>query len=142
MSEKKLSRTDIRKFSKATPKLIGSAIGSLWDPDKGVAVPSCRIIQDIHRLKENFFLIVQDDGKVVPGVCDRNGHRKKSTGDEDGRNYWPRLEDQSAEGLDKIDLHEDCIEVVRELYFSRKEKFNNRNEGGGAVCRNSRNRIN
>ena len=76
-----LPRTEPRRFSKATPKLIGL-------------------------------------------VCDRNGHRRKST-EGDGRCYHARLEDQSAVSIDKIDLHKDCVEVTRELYFAEKDKFFN-----------------
>ena len=88
-----LPHTGLGRFSKATPKLIGTAIERLWDPIKGVAPKSSRIVQDIIRLKENFNLVVQADGGIVPGVCDCNGHYRKSTeGDQCG--YHPHLEDQ------------------------------------------------
>ena len=117
-----LPREDQRRFSKVTPKLICSAIKRLWDPVKGVVPKSRRIVQHILRLQESFMFVVEADGRVVPGVCDRNGHRRRST-EGDQRKYQARLEDQSAAGLDKIDLHEDAVQVARELYFAEKDKF-------------------
>ena len=119
-----LPRTDPRRFSKATPKLIGLAVKRIWDPLEGVAPISRRIVQDILRLTENFNTILLHEGRVVRGICDRNGHRRKST-EGDGRCYHARLEDQSAVSIDKIDLHKDCVEVTRELYFAEKDKFFN-----------------
>ena len=74
--------------------------------------------------KRDFF-IVQEDGRVVLGVCNCNGHHRKGAGDDKRRSYWSRLEDQAPEGLNKIPLQEDCNEVVQELYYSRIEYFNN-----------------
>ena len=105
-------RTEPRRFSKATPKLIGSVIERLWDPVTGVAPRPNRIVQDILRLKENIMIIVEADGAVVPGVCDRNGHRNKHDGT--GHGYHPMHEDQTALGLDQIGLHVDCQQLLDE----------------------------
>ena len=63
-----LPRQDPRRFSKGMPKLIESAVCRLWDPETGVAPSSKRTAQDIPRLMENFLLVVQADGAVVPGI--------------------------------------------------------------------------
>ena len=88
-----LSCTDPCRFSKATPKEITCMIECTWDPVEGVSPPSNRIIQDIQRLRENIKLVVEADGAIVPGVCDRNGHRKRGG---TGRAYYPRHEDCRA----------------------------------------------
>ena len=43
----------------------------------GRLLPSNRIIQDITRMTENIILVIEAGGAIVPGVCDRNGHRRK-----------------------------------------------------------------
>ena len=50
-----LQRDDPRRFSKATPRLIKCSLERLWDQDNGVSPRPKRIIQDIERLKENYF---------------------------------------------------------------------------------------
>ena len=114
-------RTEPWRFSKATPKLIGSAIERLWDPVSGVSPPPNRIVQDILRLKENMMIIVEADGAVVPGVCDRNGHRNKHAGI--GRGHYPMHEDQSALGFDEIGLHVDCQQLLQENLGEEWDKF-------------------
>ena len=104
---------DPRCFSKATPRLITSAIERLWDPETGVVPFSNRIIQDVGRLAENFALVVEADGAVVAGVCDRNGHRR---GTGTGRRYTAPSDDQSALDIDDLNLHADCSEVVLEVH--------------------------
>ena len=119
-------RIEPRRFSKATPKLIGSAIERLWDPVNGVAPRSNRIVQDILRLKENMMIIVEADGAVVPGVCDRNGHRNKHDGI--GRGHYPIHEDQTALGLEEIGLHVDCQQLLEENLGDEWNKFYDLNQ--------------
>ena len=63
----------------------------------------------------------------MPGVCDRNGHRrKKRAGESDRRGRYDRSEmelNPEPEGLDTMDLHADCREVCTELYNSVKTRF-------------------
>ena len=115
-----LPRHDPRRFSKATPKEITRMIERIWDPVEGVSPPSNRIIQDISRLKENIKLVVEADGAIVPGVCDRNGHRNQGG---TGRRYHPRHADQSALSIEELPLHKDCREVVLELEATERERF-------------------
>ena len=99
-------------FSKATPKEITSAIKQIWDPVTGVAPVSRRIIQDVQRIKENVCLVVEADSAIVPGVCDHNGHRRGSGA---GRRCTAPHVDQSAVGIEDLDLHPDCRQVVLEV---------------------------
>ena len=137
-----LPKYDIRRFSKAAPRLIQSAVKRLWDPDDGVAPSSKRIVQDILRLAENLQIIVENYGAVVPGVADRNGHRKLSnTNDENTlRPYYPPHEDQTAVGLEYLDLHKDCLDVVQEFYYKEIalfEQSNNQTNPSGNKNKNT-----
>lgn len=116
-----LPRNDPRRFSKGTPKTIEAAVRRLWDPQTGVSPPPHRIVQDINRVLENVEIVVREDGAVVDGVVDRNGHRRKSTGDR--RHYTAPHADQTAVPLDNLVLHADCKEVVWELYGKEIENW-------------------
>ena len=70
-----LPSCDLQRFSKATPKEMRRVVEHLWDPDTGVVPCSRRIIQDVECLPENFWLVVEANRAIVPGVCDHNGHR-------------------------------------------------------------------
>ena len=122
-----LHRTDPRRFSKATPKCITSSIERIWDPETGVSPPSNRIIQDILRMVENIQLVVEAGGAQVPGVCDRNGHRRiicAGKNDRRGRYDRSKMErDQEAEALDTMNLHADCKEVMMDFYNRVKSKY-------------------
>lgn len=63
-------------------------------------------------MEENLLLVVEADGAVVPGVCDRNGHRNRHAGV--GCGNYTRHGDQSALGYDAIGLHPDCVELLEE----------------------------
>ena len=114
--------TDPHRFSKATPKKeITRMIERIWDPVEGVSPPSKnRIIQDIQRLRENIKLVVEADGAIVPGVCDRNGHRKQGG---TGRAYYPRQKDCRALTIEEFALHKDCREVVLGIDSKERECF-------------------
>ena len=122
-----LPRTDVRRFSIATPKCVTSSITRIWDPETGVSPPPNRIIQDILRVKENIELVVEAGGAIVTDACDRNGHRRKRrAGESDRRGKYDRSEmelNPEPEGLDTMDLHADCREVCTELYNSVKTRF-------------------
>ena len=120
-----LERDDPRRFSKATPKEIARCIEKLWNPETGVVPSSKRIIQDIQRLKENFLLVVEAEGAVVPGVCDHNGHRRKHAGV--GRKHYKMHEDQSATPIDELDLHADCIDVCTNIYNNHLASWEEKN---------------
>ena len=99
-----LPRTDPHRFSKGTPKSISSSISRIWDPVTGVSPPPNRIIQDITRMTENIILVIEAGGAIVPGVCDRNGHRRKQReGVPDRRGKYDRSkikEEEEAETLE------------------------------------------
>ena len=98
--------TDPRRFSKGTPKSISSSISRIWDPVTGVSPPPNRIIQDITRMTENIMLVIEAGVAIVPGVCDRNGHRRKQregVPDRRGRYNWSKInKEEEAKALDTV----------------------------------------
>ena len=122
-----LPSTDSRRFSKGTPKSITASVSRIWDPVNGVSPPSNRIIQDITRMTENIMLVIEAGGAIVPGVCDRNGHRRKQReGVPDRRGKYDRSiinENEEAKALDTTNLHVDCKEVVLQFYSTETCKF-------------------
>ena len=98
--------------SKSKPNLIGSAIVQLWDHHgREVAASSSRIKKDILYLKDNFFFVIQEDSRVVPDICHHNDHLRKAAADDNRRDYWSRLENQSPD-------NSDSMKTVRKLYKS------------------------
>ena len=83
-----------------------------------------RIIQDIDRISENLYLIVEADGAVVPCVCNRNGHRNKF---KNPQQYWERNPNRKALSLDEIGIHPDMCQVVRELWDTQYQLFTAKN---------------
>ena len=116
-----LAQDDPRRFTKATPKEIVRCIEKIWNQKTGVAPSSKRIIQDIQRLKENLLLVVEADGAVVPGVCDRNGHRRKKN--EVIKMQYLKNEDKPATAIAKLDFHSDCIDVCTKIYNNEMESW-------------------
>ena len=61
----------------------------------------------------------------MPGVCDRNGHRRKQAAV--GRQHYKMHEDQSATPIKDLDLHSDCIEVCTNIYNNLLETWEEKN---------------
>ena len=63
----------------------------------------------------------------MPGVCDRNGHRRIQRADcLDRRGKYDRDKMDSSqvpEGLESMDLHSDCKQVCSEFYNGVKVKY-------------------
>ena len=68
------SKNDLRRFSKATPSLINRRVQRIWDHDEGVPKRS-RIIHDISKAADAMLAVMLANGKVVPNLVKRNGHR-------------------------------------------------------------------
>ena len=115
-----LDLNDKRRFSKCTPLSIHDSICRIWDPIHGVSPKPSRIIQDVDRVLENLFIVCEADGAVVPGICDRNGHRNKA---KVGRQYWGRNVHKKAMTLDEMGIHPDMCSVVRELWDDQYKLF-------------------
>ncbi len=107
-----LDKHDARKFSKATPKSIESALTRIMDPalGPGAGVPSGRrIVQDIKKsMGPNLLAVIATCGAVVPGAGDRNGRRRIPSGRRGGHHV------KLAEYVPTW-LHDDAKDGRREL---------------------------
>ena len=70
------------KFRKDTPNHISKAVMQLYDPKTGVVPSSRRIIEDYEQVLQSAYTIVEAGGKIVPGLVNRNGHRKSQVWEE------------------------------------------------------------
>ena len=111
---------DPLRFSKATPKEVMWTVTRIWDPVTGVSPRPNRIIQDIKRLEENFTLIVEEDGDIVEGVADCNGHRR---GKGPGQSYHQRLPPRPARTVEELDLHTDAKEALWRINEIERPKW-------------------
>lgn len=84
-----LPDNDVRKFCKSTPKRLDEAVLKIWDPEKGISPRPVRIVQDISRIKNSCLQIVTYGGGEVPGLAERNGHRRRRAGTENDRRRRP-----------------------------------------------------
>ena len=114
----KLPRNDPCKFSLATPSEISRAILRLWDKDTGTVPTSRRILQDIKRIPDSCFKIAQFGGKIVPGLANRNGHRRVKTG-----NAVSAMLFRDDATLDQMGIHRSIQPFVESQYKKEKEKF-------------------
>ena len=106
-----LKQEDPLKFSKATPKEISKGILKIYDPKNGVAPTSKRIIQDVKRVLTSLETIVEAGGKVVEGLVNRNGHRRRKS---KGRKYYPKKATPEIMTLKEMGIFEDVQKVAVE----------------------------
>ncbi len=131
-------KVDPRKFSIATPKDISFAIARLWHPDTGVCPKSHRIIHDIRKTCHAITEIVKHDGKIVPGLANRNGHRNVPEA-RTQRRYYPRKRVTNGDGpktLEEMGIHPDAIHVAEEQYRIEREKFLDKLRRDTAIIQN------
>ena len=115
-----LASSDPRKFSKATPKTISSAIFRIWES----AAPRLeRIIADIARVVEALKKIVEFEGGIVPGLADRNGWRKQQSGDKKRVYHPPKTDGTTPRNFEEMGIHSDVKEVATELVRDEERKF-------------------
>ena len=115
-----LDNDDPLKFSKATPKEISKAILKIYNPKTGVTPSSKQIIQDVKRVLTSIKTIVEAGGKVVPGLVNRNGHRRKES---NGRKYHPRKENQVIPSIKEMGIFEEVQKVAVENVKRVAAKF-------------------
>ena len=116
-----LPKTDPRRFSKATPKLLASAVKTIYDPVNGIAPRPERILKDIERVTNALKKIVEADGGIVRGLADRNGHRKDRCRQK--RVYHPPRELQEPKSFLEMGIHPDVVSVAEELIENEKRKY-------------------
>lgn len=114
-----LDKSDARKFSLSTPNEITRALERTWDPENGCAPSSDRILQDIKRIPKACLKIAANGGKIVPGLADRNGHRRAAGGNGNNR----RFSFVQSRTLETIGIHHSIRELVTEQYENEKDRF-------------------
>ena len=115
-----LERDHPMKFRKDTPKQISKGILKIYDPLNGVAPSSKRIIEDVKRVLTSLTAIVEAGGKVVPGIVNRNGHRKKETV---GRKYYPRKKEHVINTMTEWGIFKDVQKIALQQAKDEKEIF-------------------
>ena len=80
-----------------------------------------RIIQDIARVPIALEKIIEKEGGIVPGLADRNGHRKQRASRP--RTYHPPRQDTTPRSFFEMGIHPDAESVARDLVENAKEQF-------------------
>ena len=113
----KLDKKDPRRFSQASPNDIVKSIQRLTNPDEtGVVPTSTRIIQDVDRLDFSLKEIMKAKGTVVPGLCERTGHRKRvHSGDRRGGHQIVKSKTYHLHS-DVKDIADDTKENIKAMY--------------------------
>ena len=110
------------KFRKDNPGQISKAIIKLYHPETGVVPNSKRIVEDCERIVKSAMTIVKAGGGIVPGLCNRNGHRNKNT---TGRKYWPRKRsDQVIATMDDLGIFKEVQAIAMEQIEAETALFN------------------
>lgn len=115
-----LERDDKRKFSLSTPREIDRAVVRLWNRETGTSPSSVRILQDIKRIPDACYKIVEYEGKIVPGLADRNGHRREKNPAGIKRDAVLYKDDKT---LDQVGIHHSIRDLVEERHKEEKVKF-------------------
>ena len=128
-----LPDTDIRKFCKSTPTRLDRAVSRIWDPTKGIAPKPCRIVQDIGRIANACTQIVKFGGGEVPGLAERNGHRRNRVGTENDRRRRPdavrkREARREKKTLKDLNLLPATQSVVKEILDVEMKKLSKRSD--------------
>ena len=114
-----LEKNDPKKFSLATPNDISKAFVRLWDPTHGTSPTSTRIMQDVHRIPKSLFKIAELNGKIVPGLANRNGHRKEKT-EKTSKNFY-----KQNMTLEEMGIHHSLVDNLQSRYMAEKARFEN-----------------
>ena len=104
------------KFSLATPGEITRAFLRIWDPTSGVAPSSRRILEDVRKVLFSLRKIVDAKGHIVPGLVNRNGHRRP-------RSQGGYKLSGKKDTLDEMGIHPSIQSVVLERYKEEKNLY-------------------
>ena len=89
----------------------------IWDPHHGTSPTSKRILQDIKKIPNSCLEIVLHDGKIVPGLANRNGHRRVTA----VRKAAQKFRDDKT--LEDLGLHCSIRTIVQDRYMKDREIF-------------------
>ena len=114
-----MEKTDTLKFSLATPKEITRAFLRIWHPANGVAPTSARILQDVKKVLTSVEAIVGAKGKIVPGLVNLNGHRRKAGTKSTQMGTYVKSGKKTC--LVEMGIHESIHGYVLDLYRTEKK---------------------
>ena len=115
-----LPKNNNLKFSLATPAEITRTFLRIWDPANGVAPSSRRILEDVKKVLFSLRKIVEAKGHIVPGLVNRNGHRKPRS--QSGYKL-PGKKDTLVE----MGIHSSIQSVVLDHYKAEKDLYFSKN---------------
>ena len=81
-----LPEGDPRKHSLSTPRRITVGLKKIWEHPHGAPSPN-RVVQDVYLTFEAHSIVYKANGKMVPGLTNRNGHQRNA----DGSKQWGRV---------------------------------------------------
>ena len=113
-----LPMSDNRKFSLSTPLRIAEGIKKIWNDSHG-APNGKRIVQDVYLAFKAHKIVYENKGKMVPGLVNRNGHRKSS----EGTSNWGGARKKSYETQDDAWLEPGAREVFEERKLFSKSRY-------------------
>ena len=126
-----LDRSDARKFSLCNPSEITRAMERIWDPSDGTSPTPSRILQDVRRIPHACFQIVSHMGKIVPGLANRNGHRRpKGTRENSAKQHYDKT-------LEELGLHHSIRSIVKEQVEKDRQKFDSQVKDGAVLTQAS-----
>ena len=90
----------------------------IWEHEIG-APNSERVVQDVYLTFQSHKIIYEEDGKMVPGLANRNGHRNK----KEGNLKWGGKRVKSFEVASETWLEPDARSVIEEKKLLTKSKY-------------------
>ena len=116
-----LNDEDDRKFSKKTPNKISRGIKRIWDSDLPNSVPSSkRINEDVWKALDSMRTVEEEQGKIVPNLVARTGHRYRKEGKKGGHG-GKRV--KRLQMVEERWLHPLAAEVKRQREEENRERF-------------------
>jgi hypothetical protein len=113
-----LPDNDARKFSLSTPLRIARGIKKIWEDAVG-APNSKRVIQDVYLTFESHRIVYEADGKMVPGLANRNGHRNK----KEGNMQWGGKREKSLDIEEETWLEPGAKSVLEDKKLLTKSRY-------------------
>ena len=114
-----------KKFTKATPKAISSAVARIWNhmlPGEEGVPRSSRIVEDCNKALKAFEKVLDKEGGLVKGLANNPGHRHKKA--RTGQHGGKRIKGQ-GEALTKLRwLHPDAYSAFEARNNTNRNKYN------------------
>ena len=113
-----LPDTDVRKHCNSTPLRIARSVKKIWENPEGAPNSEC-VVQDANRTFDAHKIVYEAEGKMVPGLANRNGHRNK----KEGNLKWGGKRTKSYVVAGDIWLEAGARSVIEEKKIHTKAKY-------------------